>query len=660
MKKVCAFFIMFMGVLSLHAQFRVDRLISAGRSALYYEDYVLSIQYFNLAISAKPYLYEPWYLRAVAKYNLDDFVGAEKDVGQAIDLNPYYNEMFDLRAICRIRQNKFKEAIGDYDHAISIEPDNQNYWFNRALCHFQENDYTGAQTELDTIVSKWKNFANAYSLKAEISLIQKDTTTAAKMLDQSLTYDPYNVGAWRTRGLISLNRHQWRDADKFLSKALHFEPKSVEDYLNRALARLNYNNLRGALSDYDLAIEYDPNNFMAHYNRGLLRVNVGDDNRAITDFDFIVKMEPKNPFAIFNRGILLEKTGHIRGAIRDYSAVIDQFPNFWTGLAYRARCYRKLGMTGKAELDEFRIFKAQMNKTMGIQPRWTAKTRKLVRKRSEIDINKYNQIVVPDKQVAMHTDDYKYKSVYRGKIQNRSVDVDFLPMYAMSLIKYNNGVNTYQPFDESVEKFNNSTDPKYPVYLNCNKVQLTDKESLAFFNYIDQLSKQISQTKDNQKMKDLLLERAVAYSVLQDFEEADNDLTAYIQIDDQNALAYWQRAVCQSRLNAVNQSQGGKVTLSLSQIRADFDDAIRLSPKNAYAYYNRGNFHAERKEYTQAIDDYTRAIQLDSHLAEAWYNRGLAYIFTDNKKAGVSDLSKAGELGIYDAYSVIKRYEDKK
>ena len=39
------------------AQYRVDRLITAGRSALYYEDYVLSIQYFNLAINSKPYLY---------------------------------------------------------------------------------------------------------------------------------------------------------------------------------------------------------------------------------------------------------------------------------------------------------------------------------------------------------------------------------------------------------------------------------------------------------------------------------------------------------------------------------------------------------------------------------------------------------------------------
>ena len=46
--------------MSASAQYRVDRLVTAGRSALYYEDFVLSIKYFNLAIGAKPYLYEPW------------------------------------------------------------------------------------------------------------------------------------------------------------------------------------------------------------------------------------------------------------------------------------------------------------------------------------------------------------------------------------------------------------------------------------------------------------------------------------------------------------------------------------------------------------------------------------------------------------------------
>ena len=34
--------------LSLHAQINTDRVMTIGRNALYFEDYVLSIQYFNL------------------------------------------------------------------------------------------------------------------------------------------------------------------------------------------------------------------------------------------------------------------------------------------------------------------------------------------------------------------------------------------------------------------------------------------------------------------------------------------------------------------------------------------------------------------------------------------------------------------------------------
>jgi len=39
--------------LASFAQFNTDRLLTIGRSALYYEDYVLSIQYFNQVIKVK-------------------------------------------------------------------------------------------------------------------------------------------------------------------------------------------------------------------------------------------------------------------------------------------------------------------------------------------------------------------------------------------------------------------------------------------------------------------------------------------------------------------------------------------------------------------------------------------------------------------------------
>ena len=50
----------FLAVLPLlaQAQFNTDRLLMVGRSAIYYEDYVLSIQYFNQAISQKPWLWD--------------------------------------------------------------------------------------------------------------------------------------------------------------------------------------------------------------------------------------------------------------------------------------------------------------------------------------------------------------------------------------------------------------------------------------------------------------------------------------------------------------------------------------------------------------------------------------------------------------------------
>ncbi len=42
----------------LYAQINTERVMTIARNALYFEDYVLSIQYFNQVINAKPYLYD--------------------------------------------------------------------------------------------------------------------------------------------------------------------------------------------------------------------------------------------------------------------------------------------------------------------------------------------------------------------------------------------------------------------------------------------------------------------------------------------------------------------------------------------------------------------------------------------------------------------------
>ena len=91
-------------------------------------------------------------------------------------------------------------------------------------------------------------------------------------------------------------------------------------------------------------------------------------------------------------------------------------------------------------------------------------------------------------------------------------------------------------------------------------------------------------------------------------------------------------------------------------ILADLNKAIDLAPDFAYTYYNRGNILAWLKDYRAAIVSYDEAIALEPNLAEAYYNRGLTYIFLGDNARGIADLSKAGELGLYGAYNLIKRF----
>ena len=632
------------------AQYNVDRLIMSGRVAIYYEDYVLGMRYLNQVIALKPYLYEPWQLRAIAKFNLDDYAGAEYDASKALELNPYIPLLYDLRGISRIRQSDFQGAIADYDHAVRLEPANQNYWYNRAVCRMEMKDYGRAHTELDSIVKRWSKFASPYLLKAEVYLQEKDTTKAALWIDKSLEVDRYNAEAWRVRAAIALSKSQWESADTFYSKAIHLKPKKADNYVNRAVARLRQNNLRGAMEDYDLALDLEPNNFLAHYNRGLLRLQVGDDNRAIEDFDYVLSLEPDNMMALFNRATLLDRTGNLRAAIRDYSRVIEEFPNFWTGLHYRAGCYRRLGMTAKAEMDEFRILKAQMDKHLGKQPRWSRAKLAAMRKKSEIDPNKYDQIVVEDEP----SGEREYKSEYRGKVQNNRAEAQYQPFISLSLFGYKNALTNYHPFDSAIDSVNNKLST-VQLTIATLRTQLSEEEIHRQYQAVDTLNAIIAKAGDIGRTMVHVLARSVAYGIGQNYEDAMKDADVCLSADSTSALAWWQRAVCNARLADFETGTTLQTaSLRLASVNADFAMAEKYDPDNAYILYSHGTFLAHRKDYLRAIALLSKAIDIDPRLAEAYFNRGLAYINSGDKVKGNADLGRAGELGLYSAYSLIK------
>lgn len=76
----------------------------------------------------------------------------------------------------------------------------------------------------------------------------------------------------------------------------------------------------------------------------------------------------------------------------------------------------------------------------------------------------------------------------------------------------------------------------------------------------------------------------------------------------------------------------------------------------AYSYYNRANLKALSGSLPEAFEDYSKAIEQNPNFAEAYYNRGIIQIFMKDTRKGCLDISKAGELGIVEAYEVLKRY----
>ena len=109
---------------------------------------------------------------------------------------------------------------------------------------------------------------------------------------------------------------------------------------------------------------------------------------------------------------------------------------------------------------------------------------------------------------------------------------------------------------------------------------------------------------------------------IKDYDEA-------IRLNPQSAEAYYKRGFAYQ-----NMGQGERAI-------EDFDRAIRINPEFAMAYSNRGYAYLNKRQYDRAVVDCTKAIKLDPSDAVAYLNRGTAYKLQGNTAEATADLEKA-------------------
>lgn len=669
-KHILVALLLTISIIPVSAQINTDQVMNIGRNALYFEDYILSIQYFNQVIKAKPYLAEPYFYRAVAKLELEDYKGAEEDCSLAIERNPFIIDAYQVRGIARQTLKDAKGAIEDYEAGLKQLPEHKVFLMNKAVCEETLKDYDKAEDTYAKLLKVYPKYENAYMGRAQLRLAEGDTVSALEDIDKSIELSKNNPNAFVIRSEINMKyKKDYKASLADMDEAIKLEPHFAGYFINRAFMKYNLDDYFGAMADYDYAVSLDPTNVTAHFNRGLLRTEVSDNNKAIEDFSYVLRSEPENFMARYNRALLYYKTGQYRKAIKDFDAVLDKYPNFEAGLFARSECKRKIGdmAGGERDYNRSRALYKQKKKIAEYNPDEEKATEE-VESESAV-MNKFNTLltVQTDNQVKP-----KYENRTRGRIQDNNVKIDPEPIFFLTYYVKEDKIRDNTNYIKEVTDVNAMRMLPFTLMITNVNVKLYEDQIQKHFNSIEYYNGVIATSKG--RAIDYFA-RAMDFLMVKNPAEAIADFNRAIELSPKFSLAYMGRSYAKYMQMQIEQAkdeentaptspknQAGAAMLKerkanhdIAEIIADLDKTIELSPRNIYAIFNKGNMYVVLQNYTSAISCYSNAIALKPDFGEAYYNRGLMYLKMGNKDKGIADLSKAGELGILPSYNVLKR-----
>ena len=148
---------------------------------------------------------------------------------------------------------------------------------------------------------------------------------------------------------------------------------------------------------------------------------------------------------------------------------------------------------------------------------------------------------------------------------------------------------------------------------------------------------QVEQASDDSNKAMAYFYCGVAYSAVQDFQNATEQYSEAIRLNPEYTNAYTNRGIAKDALERFEDAI------------ADFNEAIRIDPQNDKAYFGRGSAKAELGQYNEAIEDYDGAIRVNPRYATAYLGRGDVEAALGQPQTAIADYNRA--LGINPEYA---------
>lgn len=672
MKKLLAAFFLFLSVClwgggEASAQLNKPYFFYKGRELIVEGNYREAIEMLNLLLRTETKEYEGYFLRGVAKYNLDDLLGAEADFTSAIAINPVYTMAYQYRAITRSRMGNYNDALKDYQYAVELRPNMPASYYSRGVTYFLSQQFEKAVEDFSRYLRSTPADINALTNRGTCYLYLKDTTKAYADFNRAVEINPYEADGYVRRGLLEVAQNKNEEGIRDLTEALSIDSTQSVAYFYRAYAYVNEQQPIRALADFDRAIAYDSTNSVTYFNRAILRSQIGDYNRAIEDYDRVAAYNPGNVLVFYNRASVKIQVGDYRGAIADYTRAIELYPDFANAYLYRSQL--------KAALRDFRGAESDRNIA---EQKIEAYKKKLSDSTFTSFADTSRQF---DKLLSFDADfDNNELRSMRGDVRR---DVHLMPVFRISFIPQDTAM-VYNP-----RNYRNARLDGYLAELAATATGKSSEHAGYRFDLTGLATTASVVPEDSTAVWDAAngvpvswqdnFLKGITQTLLRQYASALSYYRRAARVAQDNPLVYLNRGAAQAEMiKFIASLEGNNVmqqisihtddpatkllqtqsrrTYDYSEAIADTRRAAELMPELPQVYYNLGNMLCLSGDLPGAFEQYTTAIERFPYFAEAYYNRGLVQIFMQDTQKGCLDLSKAGELGLEEAYEVLKRY----
>ena len=656
---ICVLFAACMG--DLWAQYDKDAFYYRGRRALADGKYAQAIENFNILTQLDTADYWTFFFRGIAKYNLGDIRGARQDFDRSVHINPVFTSGYHYRGITESRYGNYDQALADLQHAIDLRPGEIGLYFSRGVTYFLSQQFENAVKDFDKYIRKEPKDPSAYLNRGASFLFLGDTLKAVADYNKAIRLDRFDPEGYVRRGRVYASQKKYDLAIDDMDKAIELDTTNTFAYFNRAIMYYEREKYREAMTDLNRVLQDEPGNALTLYNRGLINAQLGAFEDALDDMDRVLNINPENVLAYFNRASIFIEMGLYKNALEDYDKAIELYPDF--AKAYMNRAYVK-NLLGDLKSSKKDYETAQQ------------KVREY-REKNVSDIGSFADTTKKYSSLISLDADFAKKDFNDELLQHRDIDIRLRPLYKFVVTGQKDDTNyaLNRGYENSlITRFKAvlpvGVDVKNePVHMSDETIAAVEaaayaggdataemlflralyeyegKQFNSSLNYYGQASEKAQEAEDVSRMYEVFyrMNRGALRAEMIEFIASIESNVQVMSMDDAGT----------TRARVKDQ-----VTRSYDYTDAveDMKAAAEIVKDMPYVYYNLGNLYCLSSEHINSIENYTKAIELYPYMGDAYFNRGLVLIYLKDKEKGCIDLSRAGELGVQDAYGVIKKY----